>query len=321
MGLIITLPPFGNFQSIISEPIIEAVRVNTTLPTDLSLEDRVLNAKNQAGGKPTWIDLKCRQLRIEKYWVHFLNDKEYNCMKLNHKIKVNIPTDAYFDNGNYSGKIIELKNQDTIVIESSVEQRKGVPLPARGEVGIRPGMSVTILDKSLEVDGYLTERDKKYIEIANIYGIHTFMPSFVQKESDITDILALDPKARLLVKIEDEPGLDFVRKIYRKYRKRINLIAARGDGYVQVSKPDKIIDFCEIIIHADENAVFASRMLQSVSNPKKAPECSDIFDAYSGKLMGYKRFMLGDDLCTNKTSMSSAVGLFEVINSKTYKRK
>lgn len=321
MGLIITLPPFGNFQSIIDEPIIEAVRVNTTLPTKFSLEERVLNAKNQACGKPTWIDLKCRQLRIEEYWTHFLNDKEYNHMKLNHKIKVNLPTEACFDNGNYSGKIIELKDLDTIIIESSVEKRSGIPLPGQGEVGIRPGMSVTILDKSLEVEGYLTERDKKYIKIANNNGIHTFMPSFVQKESDVTDILTLDPKAQLLVKIEDEPGLDFVRNIYPRYRKRINLIAARGDGYLQVSMPDRIIDFCEAIIHADKNAIFASRILQSVRNPKKIPECSDIFDLYAGKLMDYKRFMLGDDLCTNKLSMGAAVGLFQVINSKYYKRR
>jgi len=324
MKLILTLPPFVKTKEIVENPSVEAVRVNTTLPVNVGLETIVSHAKEQACEKPVWVDLKCRQLRIKNYWTHFLPTKEINCVKLNHKIDVSIPTEAWFDNGRYLGNVTQLKNNDTLIMESSVEQRYGLPLPGQGKVGIRPGMSINILNPSLKIlDGYLTKKDKDYLKEANKQGIHTFMISFLERESDITDIFNLDPNAQILAKVETKKGLEFIKRWYpkTKYKKQVNLIAARGDGYTEMGMPDKIIDFCEGIIKADPKAVFASRIFESLEDPGKVPECRDLFDVYSGKLMGYKRFLIGDNICAKKDSLAAAVGLFEVLANKRYKTR
>ena len=93
-------------------------------------------------------------------------------------------------------------------------------------------------------------------------------------------------------------------------------MAARGDLYVEVDRPDQVIDACAEIINADPNAVFASRMFESLKDIDKMPKCQDLFDVYCGMLMGYKRFMIGDDVCLSEGSVRAAIGLFDVLASK-----
>ena len=93
-------------------------------------------------------------------------------------------------------------------------------------------------------------------------------------------------------------------------------MAARGDMYMEVDKPDMIIDGCEDVIRADPDAVFASRILTSTTDVDKIPKCSDLFDLYCGMKMGYKRFLMGDEVCTRETSLKSAVNLFGIISQK-----
>lgn len=318
--LIITVPPFARFNDIAQDPTIESVRLNTTLSLDDPFETILRHVKTEAGNKDVWVDLKCRQLRISEYNVQFLREKEIHYVRLSHKIQVNTPTEIWVDNGNFIAEVEKVIDGDKLIVPSSTERKKGLPLTGQGKVGIRPGMAINILDPSLVIEGYLTDKDKKYVDAAKKQGMHNFMLSFVEKESDITDLLAIDPDAKIRAKIESKNGLDFVRNIYPKYRKLINLIAARGDGYIEVEKPDKIIDFCEQIIKYDPNAVFASRMFESLKNPQKMPKCQDLFDIYCGMLMGYKRFLIGDDICRNKVSVKSAIGLFDVLAEKYNKK-
>ena len=105
------------------------------------------------------------------------------------------------------------------------------------------------------------------------------------------------------------------RKIFSPLHKRIHLMAARGDLYLQL-EPDKIIDACQKIIENDSGAIFASRILESFADPVERPKCNDIFDVYAGMLMGYKRFMIGDDVCRRKDSIRSAIGFFNVLSNK-----
>jgi pyruvate kinase len=93
-------------------------------------------------------------------------------------------------------------------------------------------------------------------------------------------------------------------------------MAARGDLYVENDRPDEIIDACEEIIAADPTAVMASRVFESLKDLDNLPKCQDITDVYCGMKMGYKVFMVGDDVCTNEGSVRSAIGLFEVISQK-----
>jgi pyruvate kinase len=196
--------------------------------------------------------------------------------------------------------------------------RRGLPLPGQGEVGLRKGMSVTILDPSLKVKGYLTQRDKEYVEAARSNGIHTYMLSFVEQKKDIDDLLALDKEAQIVAKIESKKGMDFVSTVYPRYRSllsgsenRVTLMAARGDLYLQLDMPHQIIEACKDIAAADSHAIMASRLLGSVEDPDKVPRCHDLTDITCGMYQGYRRFMLGDDVCRREDSLRAAIGLFK----------
>ncbi len=289
---------------------------NGSVPDEQTLEQVLKHAKQEAGTKDVWVDLKCSQLRISDYNVDILQNAEVHYITLSHNIQVNCPTELWIDDGHYVGNIAEVVKGNTLVVPSSVDKEKGLPLPKRGQIGIRPGMSVNIVDPSLTIEGYLTEKDKRYIEAAKNIGIHNYMLSYVERESDITSLLELDPEARIIAKIESKKGLSFVRDVYPKYRDTVTLMAARGDMYVEVDRPDQIIDGCEQIIEADPDAVMASRIFESLKNVEEMPHCQDMFDVYSGMQMGYKHFMMGDDICIREDSVKAAIGLFKVLAEK-----
>jgi len=316
MKLLLTIPPNVRFSEVVTHPIVEGIRINTTLPIQGTIEDYLQQAQEQADKKDVWVDLKCRQLRIINYTVDFHNDRETHYIELSHKIKVHLPVEMYIDDGNFSATITDILNGNKLVVPGSVQKKEGLPLPVSSQSGIRPGMSISILDKSLEIDGYLTDKDKEYVESSRKIGMHRYMLSFVEQGSDIDSVRNLDPDAIILAKIESEKGLDFVRQDYRNYRNNITLMAARGDLYVEVDKPDKIINACEDIIRLDPSATFASRMFESLKDLDKIPKCQDLFDVYCGMKLGYKRFLLGDDVCFYKESVLAAIHLFDLLAEK-----
>jgi len=314
--MILTVPPLAKFRSLAENPIVESIRLNTTLPLETPLKEVLSHVQSEAGTKPVWIDLKTRQLRIAGYRVQFLKDREIHYISLTHRIKLDIPSEVFIDNANYAGTAVDLVGHNTLVIEGSVEKRRGLPLPSQGQVGIRPGMSVNILSPSLVIEGFLTRKDRKYIEAGKKLGMNNIMLSYVENESDITNVLNINPVAKIVAKIESKKGLDFIDLAYPKYAKRMDLMAARGDLYTELDKPDKIIDACKKVIKANPGAIFASRMLESLANVDDTPRCAELFDVYCGILMGYKRFLVGDDICSKKDSIESALGLFRVLAEK-----
>jgi pyruvate kinase len=320
MKLILTVPAQARFADVAGHVSVEGVRINTTLPVQRPLDELLADIMRQAGSRDVWIDLKCRQLRITKYNVEILHDREYHYLTLSHGIKVGTPAKVWLDDGNFEGNVVEVIGGRVLKVESSTEMRRGLPLPNQGEIGVRPSMSVNIISPALEIEGNLTDTDKKYIEAAKKNSMHGYMLSYVEQESDITDVLALDPDAKILAKIESPKGLEFVKKIYPNYRKQVNLVAARGDLYVELQKPgympDQIIDACDSIIRADPEAVIASRIFESLKDVSKPPACQDLFDVYCGMLMGYQRFLIGDEISTKRDSVQSTLGLFKVIAEK-----
>ncbi|MBI5149057.1 hypothetical protein HZA33_05235 [Candidatus Pacearchaeota archaeon] len=313
-SLILTVPAKGDFTDLL-EPIIEGVRLNTTIPVD-NIEETLSLVNERASGKDVWVDLKCRQLRIKEYSVKILNDGEIHYVRLSHKIKVNLPTELWIDDGNFTGQIEDIVNQDTLVIPGSVERRKGLPLASQGEVGIRPSMSVNILDPSLKIDGHFTDNDVKYLEAMKKLGMNKVFISYTKKLSDYEDVWKIHSEAVIIGKPEDKEGMDFVRNDYQKLKaknKEIGLMLPRGDLYVELDAPHLIIGAMKEIIRAEPNAIAASRIFGSLKDIEKMPACNDLTDIAYLMSLGYKRFMLGDDICLNKNTVKSATGLFKAI--------
>ncbi len=331
MKVIATVPPYAPYlEELAKHPVIEGFRLNTVMPVTESLESLLGRLKEIADPKPVWIDLKCRQLRIargayfkapkkpvviktggKKYILDSSNPKAYgelrtppwSYIELDHEIELNTkePVKCYFSDGLDTAYIARAKGNKLIMLDG----------PQRVVGG---GESINILDPSLKIKGYLTNNDINYINAAKKVGIHTYMASYVEKESDISDFLKHDPNAQLVLKIESEKGLDFVDKVYPKYKANIGLMAARGDLYVEVGRPHKILKATRQLVEADPNAIAASRIMGSLRNGY-VPSCPDISDIGFLMEVGYKRLMVGDDICFDRDSIFSALNLISSINA------
>jgi hypothetical protein len=68
----------------------------------------------------------------------------------------------------------------------------------------------------------------------------------------------------------------------------------------------------QTIIRTDPNAVVGSRMLLSLFN-NNVPSCSDVNEMGLLSWMGYRNFLLCDDLCTSGPALHRAVDTFHSI--------
>jgi len=319
MEILVTLDPHAPFmEDITSMPSVKGMRFNTALPLNEPLDQLLTNLQSKIRPKDLWVDLKCRQLRIA-------NNPTVppDLVELNHRIKLKTPAELLFK------ELIEDKlsgAKEEIYRAVKVEEVLGynffrggyklrLELPPGLKIKFGQGAAVSIIDPTLKVYDYLTQRDRGFIEAAKKVGIHKYMISFAEQESDVTDVLSRDPDAEILAKIESEKGLEFVDKVYPKYKDKVSLMTARGDLYVWLDRPHKILNATKKIINADPNAVAASRIFESLSRikPGQDPACADISDIGYLIELGYKRFLFGDEICYRKDRLSAAIGLLETI--------
>jgi len=324
MKIITTLPPYAPYiEAVARHDAISGIRLNTVMPIKEPIKELLKRLKELIGKKKLWIDLKCRQIRVsygeffnspkapKKYVIdgvtHILDPDDprthgmlktppWATIKIDHKIKLDLskcPIQCFFQNGLTSALIAEIINGDELIMLDGPQKIVG------------GGESINILDPSLEVEGYFTDLDLQYIETAKKAEIHTYMLSFVEQDSDIEQLLNLDPDAKVIAKIESKKGLEWLKN-YSRYQSRVRLMAARGDLYIQLGRPDNIIEALSTIQRHDSTAVAASRILDSLrySFP---PNCSDITDVMCLLQMGYQTLMIGDDICFNYDLLELAI--------------
>lgn len=293
--LIATLPPQARHSREIAADLnIDQLRLNTGVDLGQSPADMLDTALFKSGAKPLLIDLKARQLRITK-WV----DPGFEHVSINHKISVNTPCKVIFRDS--MATVVDVINGDKLVLEDPPESALGA------------GQSININDPSLVIEGFLTPRDHEFIEAAKSRGLHRYLLSFVEREEDIIELLALDPKAEIICKIESRKGLKFVENVYPKYADRVRLMCARDDLYTNIgSNKLEMLDAERLIIENDPNAIVASRILTSAEKSKNQEiSLADLKDLESLFNLGYRNFMLSDTLCLNRDAFNKAVKTFE----------
>jgi pyruvate kinase len=318
MEILVTLDPYAPFiEEIVRKPSVKGIRFNTALPLKEPLDQLLTRLRSKIYPKDLWVDLKCRQLRVTNNPT-----VPQDLVELNHKIKVKTPAELWYKelvhyNDGRTEEVYRLLEVEKVLGWDFFRGGNKIKLktPPGLKVKFGQGAAVSIIDPTLKVHGYLTKRDKEFIEAAKKVGIHKYMISFAEKESDVTDVLSKDSEAIILAKIESEKGLDFVDKVYPKYKDKVQLMTARGDLYMWLDKPHKILNATEKIIKADPNAVVASRIFQSLSRIKdyQPPACEDICDVGYLLKLGYKRFLFGDEICYNRDKLLMAIGLLEAI--------
>lgn len=333
MEVIVTIPPYAPFiGEVASHPVVSGLRLNTVMPVREPLVDLLSKVQGSAGKTDLWIDLKCRQIRIS--YGYFFNEPEgirhytindtlhvldpsrpkaqgqlrtppWAEITIDRKIALDLskgPVRCWFQDGTQSAWIADILDGNRLITLDGPQRVVG------------GGESINILDPSLEVEGFFTDLDRRYIEASKAVGLHRYMLSFVESDSDIEEILALDPEAVIIAKIESQKGLRWAAEGYSRYSDKVRLMAARGDLYTEVGRPDRILAALKAIIKADSQAYAASRILGSLRAGAR-PSCADITDLGYLYETGYHRFLLGDDICFHKDILLLALDIINSVGS------
>lgn len=276
--LIATLPSLNNMekvQKVFENPYISEVRFNTGVQTVYSVEEvlDILRNLSVKYDKKLWIDIKGRQLRVAK-WA----DPLYSCIELSHRVQVLYPAQIYFRNGD-KVNITHIKDGNKVFVD---------PLPRQA---LGAGQSVNIIAKDIEIEGYLTDKDKQYLNACKKMGLCYIMASFVETFDDLAQILQILPNAQIVSKIESLKGMSFITQYNVP-----NLMAARDDLYLQSGQNYSMLEHLRTIISRDSGAICASKIFLSLEK-RETVDFADYADLELMYSMGYRKFMLCDNVC------------------------
>jgi hypothetical protein len=287
---IVTAPPYAAFlDEVATHPLVCGLRLNTVMPVRDGPAEAI--ERLRAFGQPLWIDLKGRQLRVVGAAI-----PPYTEVRLSHPIHVNTPVDAFFSDGSECVQVVAVDG-NRLILEDGPRRLIG------------PGESVNIVHPSLKIKGTLTDTDRAYLAAMGNLGLNRVMLSYVENASDVDEVRHLLPGVEMMLKIETQRGLDYARK-YGASSGR--LMAARGDLYVEVLQPHRVVSALRDVIAADPDAVVASRIFDSLAwHP--VPNSADIGDVAYLLSLGYRTFMLGDRVCLRRDSVLAALNLLEKV--------
>lgn len=290
---IVTIPPYADYiNEVASHPLVAGFRLNTVMPIHETPEN-VLK-RLQKAGKPIWVDLKGRQLRVKEAAI-----PPYTEVCLSHPIRVKTPVNAFFSDGEECVRVLSVKD-NRLILEDGPRRLIG------------PGESVNIIDPSLEVLGTLTETDQAYLTAMKKIGLNTLMLSFVESEKDVAEVKTILPDAEIIQKIESIRGITYANEVKSKSGR---LMAARGDLFIEVIRPHKIATALKTIIQADPYAWVASRLFDSLAYGP-IPSSADIGDAAFLIELGYRNFMFGDVICLKKDTILEGLNLLQFLTSE-----
>ena len=269
--LIATLPPYVRHREVIARhPLVDGLRFNTIMPIGEPKPEVLADLVRLAGEKPLWIDLKARQLRITRFAY-----LPYAFVEISRRIRVELPARVLFRD--CEAEIVRVVDGDKLILAGRPPRVVGA------------GEPITILARSLEIEGYLTDDDREWIAAARAEGVHDYLLSFVEGPDDVQALVALDPDARPVAKIESARGVATVGALGTR------LMAARDDLYLQLGA-QAILPALEAIVAADATAICASRVLTSLEHGETV-SLADLADVELMRRMGYRAFMLSDGLC------------------------
>lgn len=291
LSALVTAPPYASFlPEIAAHPIVRGLRLNTVMPLRETPQQALERLANL--GQPLWVDLKGRQLRVVGAAI-----PPYTEIFLSHPIQVQTPVDAWFSDGTEPARIAAVDG-NRLILEDGPRRLIG------------PGESVNIPHPSLRVLGTLTETDRAYLAAMRQLGLRRVMLSYTETSADVEEVLSLLPGAELILKIETQRGLDYVQQ---QAASQGRLMAARGDLFVELGRPHRIVSALRQILAADPQAVAASRLFSSLTY-RSTPESADVGDAAFLLTLGYRTFLLGDDLCFRRESVLAALNLLESLS-------
>lgn len=287
---IVTVPPHATFlEEVAAHPLVVGLRLNTVMPVKGELTATL--ERLSALGPPLWVDLKGRQLRVVEAAL-----PPFTEVRVSHPVRVPVPADAFFSDGREYARVVAVDG-DRLILEESPRRLVG------------PGESINIVHPKFEIDGTLTRTDRAYLAAMDQVGLRRVMLSFVERPEDVDEVRSILPDAEIALKIESRRGLELVRERGASLGR---LVAARGDLYVEVVQPHRVLGAVRDVVAADPTAIVASRLFGSVARDP-VPDCADLSDAAFLMQLGYRTFMLGDDVCQRRESVLAALNLLAAV--------
>ncbi len=288
---IVTLPPYAPFaEEVARHPLVAGFRLNTAMPLAGETPREALT-RLSAPGKPLWVDLKGRQLRVVEAAV-----PPFTAVRVSHRLRVPTPCDVFFGDGREAARLLAVDG-DRLVLDEGPRRVVG------------PGESVNVVHPALEVEGTLTASDREYLAAMRALGLTNAMLSFVEREEDVAELRAEVPGATPMLKIESRRGLAFAGRHGARLGR---LVAARGDLYVEVREPHRLVGALRDVIAADPDAVVASRLFPTLSRTP-VPVASEVCDAAFLLALGYRTFLLGDEVCLRREPVLAALDLLAAV--------
>lgn len=287
---IVTAAPYADFLGeVIAHPLVAGLRLNTVMPTVSGPGEALDRLANL--GLPLWVDLKGRQLRVVGSAV-----PPFTEVTLSHAIEVPTPVTAYFSDGLEAARVMAVDG-NRLILEHGPRRVIG------------PGESVNIVHPDLKVHGTLTATDIAYLTAMAERGLQRVMLSYVESPEDVQEVRNRLPGADVLLKIETQKGLSFAQAHGAAHG---HLVVARGDLYIELSRPHHILPALKTIIQADPLAIVASRLFDAMAF-EPVPHCAEIGDAAFLLSLGYRSFLLGDAVCLQKEPLLETLNLLQAI--------
>jgi len=291
VGAIVTLPPYAPFaEEVARHPLVVGLRLNTVMPLAGETPREAL-ARLSRLGRPLWVDLKGRQLRVVEAAV-----PPFTAVRVSHRVRVPVPCDVFFGDGREAARLLAVDG-DRLVLEEGPRRVVG------------PGESVNVVHPGLEVEGRLTDGDRAWLAAMRDLGLATAMLSFVEDDEDVAELARELPGVEPMLKVESRRGLAFAGRHGARLGR---LVAARGDLYVEVREPHRIVGALRDVIAADPGAVAASRLFPTLAR-SSVPVASEVCDAAFLLALGYRTFLLGDEVCLRREPVLAALELLGAV--------
>jgi pyruvate kinase len=303
--LIATLPPIYReelFHEIMTCLEIGGVRYNTGIVSPFEAEETlsVVKAAASDNGKKLWVDIKGRQLRVT-HWAM----PDYGKIVINHEVEID--GDAWVCFRNSPKYQLKLAHGNVLYIDPPPKQAVG------------EGQSLNIIGERVRIKGYLTDSDREYIRAAQRLGIAGLMLSFVEHHDDMHEVVAVygsHPAPELVLKIESPAGINFLSQFVKTELcfPFPQLMAARDDLFITIGE-DKapILKYLREILKRDTDAIVASRLFTGIEHDGVLA-LSDITDIEFMKDLGYKHFMLSDEICNSRDRFLKVIAIWKSLD-------
>lgn len=289
-------PAFPHFVRFATHPSVQGIRLNSAMMAASEIDD-VFVDRSSMSKVPLWFDVKGMQMRVRE--IVCGTDKDHLEFILNRPVKVKTPCPVWFKGGEDCAKLIEVKNGTHFIFE-------GGP---RNEV--RAGESIHILESEFEVGGpLLLDYEIEKVEKIKKLGFKRWYLSYVYDQRHVDEFReVIGNEAELILKIENKPGLRYVVEQYHSMP-YTHLMAARGDLFVEVDRAHHIMQATKLIVDKDPDAFVGSRMLLSLVK-SQIPSSSDLCELAWLYDVGFRNFLLCDELCLQEGMLGCATAVFE----------